>query len=159
MKNSTLRVKATEYKRTVNVLKEQDILNASTLVLNELAIECNLKYMIEVVTNQNVEQIYGKGLVPHKLDSLYDDLYMFEQRAGLSILPPYSRHLKRELFTTFRTYKTCRFPHEESLYLVDEEAVLTDIDVSDEISEITDNFIKKYVEKEYLSNEELDIEK
>lgn len=140
--DNELFLKGEEYKNTVSLLVSNDVYNSSTTVLNELAMECYLKSMIEILSGKNIDSIYGKGLVPHSLDTLYGDLVnkWDKNREYFS----FDRRLQRELKSAFKDYNESRFPKPDSYKIIDDECIKFNIDLCDEISTLTKDFINQY---------------
>ena len=129
--------KAEVYASTVNDLYNRDILDASTIVLSQLAIECYLCSIIESATGKDVDSVYGKGRVPHNLDILYSDAHSYSER-GFS----FDRNLKSSLKSAFLDYKASRFPKPNQYVVVDEEAIKADVSLIDDVKEIAEEYLK-----------------
>ena len=130
--------KAKVYASTVNDLYNRGILDASTIVLSQLAIECYLCSIIEAATGKDVDTVYGKGRVPHNLDILYSDAHSYSER-GFS----FDRGLKNELKSAFLDYKALRFPKPGQYVVVDEEAIKADVSLIDDMKEIAEEYLQK----------------
>lgn len=135
---SSLFEQAKMYQNTVNSMLSRGIKNAAVLVLNEYAMECYLCGIIEGLTQKNIEDVYGRGNIPHDLYQLYNDCYKY----GKEYLPPFDYRLRRDLKGAFKDYNTHRFPKEYSIE-IDTDMINYDTAITEDIENIAE---------EYLSN-------
>lgn len=134
--------KAEEYRNTVNLLVSSDIYNSSVTVLNELAMECYMSSVIELAKNKSMEQIYGRGLIPHDLFGLYNDMYNADK--DMRYLGDFDRTIRQELKSAFKDYNASRFPKDQSYVVINEETIKFNVSLMEDIRELAEEYINSY---------------
>lgn len=127
------------YRNTVHALAARETFNSSIVVLNELALECYISSIIEGLTGKSMEDIYGKGCIPHDLFALYNDMHRYDTKHEL---PRFDRNLRRELQSAFRDYQASRFPKPGNYRVVNEESISFNISLANEIQEMAEEYQK-----------------
>ena len=143
--------KAKTYSDTVDYLKDAGILDESTLVLNEVAMENYLAGLLELEINEPISTYYGMGKIPHDLGKRYKDLYLNNNN---KILPNYDRNLWKELNQAYHDYCVHRFPRDDFSCKFTNDTILYDISLKDDLKKMVEEYCKKYE----LSNEKDNIE-
>lgn len=135
--------KAKTYSDTVDLLKDTGVLDESTLVLNEIAMENYLAGLLELELQKPIYTYYGISKIPHDLGKRYKDLYLNNNN---NILPNYNRDLWKELNQAYHDYCINRFPKEDFSCKFTQNTVLYNISLKDDIKELISEYCKKYEE-------------
>ena len=126
---------AKEYANTARKLLEEEAPGRSIMVLVEQAVECYICGVIEHAKEKSVDEIYGKGCVPHALERIYKDACAYSENRFL-----YQSHTSKDLYSLFRDYKALRFPKPDTMLVVDDNAIRYNLEIMEDIENLVEEY-------------------
>lgn len=138
-------------------LRDIGVVNEALLIETQIATECYLCNVLEMIREEDCDKIFPHNQIPHNGSDIYKLIYPYGTTYHPA-LPRFSVELKNLLISAFKDYNSVRYPKEESTMkgarVVRFDDILDDFNLMCEVKEFTEQFRERYFELEAEKNAE-----